>query len=141
MFVDSILAAKGSEVFTVTSQSTIGDLIRVLAERNIGAVVVMENGEVVGIISERDIVRHLADTAEGFRAKPVASLMTRSPVTCARTDTLESALNTMTRGRFRHLPVVEDGKLVGIISIGDVVKRKIDIAEQEAEELREYISS
>jgi len=141
MFVESILTAKGHSVVTVRSDSTIGELIATLASHNIGAVVVVDDDRLVGIISERDIVRHLAGSAEGFRARPVATLMTRSPKTCRKTDSIEDAMNTMTRGRFRHLPVVENGELIGIISIGDVVKRKIEDAEQEAGALREYISS
>lgn len=141
MFVESILTAKGNSVVAVRSDSTIGELISTLARHNIGAVVVVDDDRLVGIVSERDIVRHLAGSAEGFRAQSVATLMTQSPKTCHRSDTLDHAMNTMTRGRFRHLPVVEDGVLVGIISIGDVVKRKIEDAEQEAGALREYISS
>lgn len=141
MFVESILSAKGSEVFTISPDATIGELIAELARHNIGAVVVMDNGNVAGIISERDIVRHLAGSAEGFRAKPVSTLMTRSPITCKPTDTIDSAMAKMSSGRFRHLPVIEDGRLVGIISIGDVVKRKIEEAEQEAGALRQYIAS
>lgn len=141
MFVEAILTIKGSDVVTVSSDSSIGDLIATLARHNIGAVVVVDGGKVEGIISERDIVRHLAGSAEGFRARPVSTLMTRAPRTCARTDTVEHAMSIMSQGRFRHLPVVEDGELIGIISIGDVVKRKIEEAEQEAGALREYIAS
>ncbi|AEQ52138.1 CBS domain-containing protein [Pelagibacterium halotolerans] len=141
MFVESILTIKGSDVVTVRSDSTIGDLIATLARHNIGAVVVVDNGKVEGIISERDIVRHLAGSAEGFRAKPVSTLMTRAPKTCTKSDTVDQAMNIMSQGRFRHLPVVENGQLIGIISIGDVVKRKIEEAEQEAGALREYIAS
>lgn len=141
MLVEAVLNTKDGDIITVTSQSTIGDLIAKLAQHNIGAVLVVDDGKLVGIVSERDVVRHLAGSAEGFRSQPVAAIMTRSPQTCSRRDTIEEAMNTMSRGRFRHLPVVEDGELVGIISMGDVVKRKIDQAEQEAEELREYISS
>ncbi|WP_332717609.1 CBS domain-containing protein [Pelagibacterium mangrovi] len=141
MFIESILATKGNSVVTVSSDTTIGDLIAVLARHNIGAVIVLDEGKVSGIISERDIVRHLAGSAEGFRARPVSSLMTRSPQSCCRSDSLEAVMDKMTRGRFRHLPVIEDGELVGIISIGDVVKRKIEEIESEAGELREYIAS
>lgn len=141
MFVETILTAKGNSVVTVRSDSTIGELIATLARHNIGAVVVVDDKTLVGIVSERDIVRHLAGSAEGFRAQPVSTLMTRAPKTCCLTDTLDFAMNIMTNGRFRHLPVVEEGELVGIISIGDVVKRKIEDAEQEAGALREYISS
>lgn len=141
MFVEAILNAKGGDTVTVTSQSTIGELIAELARHNIGAILVVDDGRLVGIVSERDVVRHLAGSAEGFRSQPVAAIMTRSPQTCSRQDSIETAMNKMSRGRFRHLPVLEDGELVGIISMGDLVKRKIDQAEQEAEELREYISS
>ena len=141
MFVESILTIKGSDVVTVSSNSSIGDLIATLARHNIGAVVVVDNGKVEGIISERDVVRYLAGSAEGFRSKPVSTLMTREPKTCRKSDTVDSAMNIMSQGRFRHLPVVENGQLIGIISIGDVVKRKIEEAEQEAGALREYIAS
>lgn len=141
MFVDSILSAKGGDIFSVTSTSTIGELITVLSRHNIGAVLVVDEGKLVGIVSERDIVRHLAGSAEGFRAKPVSLVMTRFPTTCNTTDTIDSAMGKMSSGRFRHLPVLDDGKLVGVISIGDVVKRKIEEAEQEAGALREYIAS
>lgn len=141
MFVESILNAKGGTVHTVPSTSTIGELITVLAKHNIGAVVVVDDGRIVGIVSERDIVRHLSGSAEGFRAQPVATVMTKSPKTCAPSDTINAAMNKMSQGRFRHLPVVDQGRLVGIISIGDVVKRKIEEAEHEAEAIREYIAS
>lgn len=141
MFIDSILKTKGSNVISVTAQSTIGELISVLAANNVGAVVVTDAERMVGIISERDIVRHLAGSAEGFRSRPVSSLMTRNPTTCAPTDTVEAAINRMSSGRFRHLPVMDNGELVGIVSMGDLVKRKIEQAEQEAGELREYIAS
>lgn len=141
MYVESILNAKGGDVVTVTSQSTIGNLIAELARHNIGAVLVVDDGEIVGIVSERDIVRHLAGSAEGFRTQPVSAIMTRSPRTCAPGDTLEDAMNKMSSGRFRHLPVLDNGRLVGIISMGDVVKRKINQAEQEATQLRQYIAS
>lgn len=141
MFVESILASKGGTVVTVTAQATIGDLIGVLAEHNIGAVIVLDGGKIAGIVSERDVVRHLAGSAEGFRAQPVSTLMTRAPQTCSPTDTIDAAIHKMSRGRFRHMPVLDNGELIGIISIGDVVKRKIDQAEQEAEQLKDYIAS
>ncbi|RDE08777.1 CBS domain-containing protein [Pelagibacterium lacus] len=141
MFVDSILTEKGSTVVSVSSDATIGELIAALARHNIGAILVCDDGKVTGIVSERDIVRHLAGSAEGFRAQPVSTIMTRSPKSCRRTDTVEHAMGIMTRGRFRHLPVIEEGELVGIVSIGDVVKRKLEDAEQEADALRDYIAS
>lgn len=140
MFVESILATKGDTVISVSPDTSIGDLIATLARHNIGAVVVLEGDRLVGIISERDIVRHLAGSAEGFRSQPVQTIMTRSPQTCVKADKIDDALNKMSQGRFRHLPVVEDGKLIGIISIGDVVKRKLEDVEMEAGALREYIA-
>ena len=142
MFVETILQEKGSRVVTIASDASVADLVATLAEHNIGAVVVVGAGNrVVGIVSERDIVRQLARAPEGLLHKSVASLMTRSPTTCARGDTLDEAMSRMSRGRFRHLPVIENGRLVGIVSIGDVVKRKIELVEQEAGALREYIAS
>lgn len=141
MFVENILGTKGDTVVTVTPETSIGDVVAELARHNIGAIVILDQGKVIGIVSERDIVRHLAGSAEGFRAQPVETIMTRAPKTCALTDTVDHAMNVMSRGRFRHLPVVENGGLVGIISIGDVVNRKLEDAEQEAGALREYIAS
>lgn len=141
MHVEAILNSKSGDVFTVTSQSTIGDLIATLARHNIGAVLVVDDGRLTGIVSERDIVRHLAGSAEGFRAQPVSAIMTRAPRTCEKSDTVDDAMAKMSTGRFRHLPVMENDQLIGVISMGDLVKRKIDMAEQEANELREYISS
>lgn len=142
MFVESILQTKGEMVVTITPTETVGALVATLAKHNIGAVVVAaDDGSVTGIISERDVVRHLARSSEGLLEKSIASLMTKAPTTCRKSDSLDDVLQKMTRGRFRHLPVVEDGKLVGLVSIGDVVKRKIEEAEQEAHALRDYIAS
>lgn len=141
MFVESILNIKGRAVVTVEPDSLIGDLAATLASHKIGAAVVVADGAVVGIVSERDIVRYLAASADDVRPAPVSALMTRAPRTCTPGDTIDDAMNTMSTGRFRHLPVVADGKLVGIISIGDVVKSKIDQVHQEAAELRDYIAS
>lgn len=142
MFVEQILAEKGHDAFTVKAGATIAELVATLAEHNIGAVLVLDDaGNLSGIISERDVVRQLARTDEGLLAKSVAALMTKSPQTCAPSDTIDTAMARMTRGRFRHLPVMDNGRLIGVISIGDVVKRKIEEAEQEAGALREYIAS
>lgn len=141
MFVESILSNKGNSVVSVTSQATIGEVIAELARHNIGAILVIDGDTLTGVVSERDIVRHLAGSAEGFRAQPVSAIMTRSPQSCRPGDTVDHAMSIMTRGRFRHLPVVDAGRLIGIISIGDVVKRKLEDVEQEAGALREYIAS
>lgn len=142
MFVESILSTKGSDVFSVATSATIAELVEMLAKHNIGAVLVVDDeGRAIGIISERDVVRQLARSSEGIMSKPVSALMTKALKTCKPTDTLDTVMSIMTRGRFRHLPVMENDRLVGIISIGDVVKRKIEEAEHESEALREYIAS
>lgn|SRR5690606_14124573 len=142
MFVETILREKGSRVVTIAADASVADLVATLAEHNIGAVVVLDGpGSVAGIVSERDIVRQLARAPEGLLQRPVASLMTRSPTTCALADSLDDVMSRMSRGRFRHLPVVENGCLIGIVSIGDVVKRKIELVEQEAGALRDYIAA
>jgi CBS domain-containing protein len=112
-----------------------------LSEKKIGAVVVSEDGvNVGGIISERDIVRAVADGGGSALQQPVSSVMTEAVITCDRADSVESVMQKMTSGRFRHVPVVADGALLGIISIGDVVKRRIEDAEAEAEHLRGFIA-
>lgn len=142
MFIESILGEKGGTVFTVPATATVAELVSELARHNIGAVIVTgEDGKLVGIVSERDVVRHLDKNAEGILQRPVSELMTKTLKTCRKTDTIDTAMSIMTRGRFRHIPVVEDGEMIGIISIGDVVKRKIEEVEQETDALREYISS
>lgn len=144
MNVETILSKKGSDVHTISRTSALGDAVRLLGEKNIGAVVVTEaDGSCCGILSERDIVRQLAATAspEEYLARPVEQCMTADVFTCARSADIEEVLALMTRKRIRHLPIVEDGGLAGIVSIGDVVKAKIDAAEQEAESLRSYIAT
>ncbi|GGA45500.1 CBS domain-containing protein [Pelagibacterium lentulum] len=142
MFVESILSSKGGDVYSVATSATVSELVDMLAKHNIGAVLVLDDeGNTAGIISERDVVRQLARASEGIMSKPVSALMTKALKTCKPTDTLDTVMGIMTRGRFRHLPVMENGRLVGIISIGDVVKRKIEEVEHETEVLREYIAS
>jgi CBS domain-containing protein len=142
MTVSAILADKGREVVTIGAAETIADAVAVLARRKIGAVVVVEaNGRIAGIVSERDIVRAFAASAGAALAEPLASIMTRAVITCSEGETIDSVMSRMTRGRFRHLPVVTGGKLSGIISIGDVVKARIGQVEREAEEMRAYIAT
>jgi CBS domain-containing protein len=142
MQVEHILQSKGSEVVTVSARARIAEAIQVLNGRRIGAVVVVEDdGQVDGILSERDIVRRMGDDPTTFLQTLVGDCMTRKVVTCARLDTIAGVMETMTRNRIRHLPVVEGGRLVGLVSIGDVVKGRIEEAEQEALALREYIAS
>ena len=142
MNVAGILALKGREVTTITAGALVSEAVARLASRKIGALVVAgEDNRVEGIISERDIVRAIGKQGAGILANAVSSLMTREVVSCTESDTINDVMGRMTRGRFRHLPVVEDGRLAGIISIGDVVKARIEQVEREAEEMRAYIAT
>ncbi len=142
MKVEQILQSKGVEVFAVKSGDLIADAVSMLSEKNIGAVIVRDDREnVVGILSERDVVRHLGDKGKDALSMRVSDCMTPKPFTCPPSTTLDEVMALMTRKRIRHLPVTEGDALVGVISIGDVVKRKIEQAEQEAAALKEYIAS
>ncbi len=142
MQVDNILQSKGAAVYTVRAHAPIADAVKLLNEKRIGAVVVLaENGAVAGILSERDIVRHLGDDPASLLKRAVSEIMTTRVVTCERMTAIADLMEQMTRHRIRHIPIVENGELVGIVSIGDVVKRKIEETEQEAMALREYIAS
>lgn len=140
MTVQKILSRKGSEVTTIDPNATLSDAVRVLGQHRIGAVVITGAGrEVAGILSERDIVRALAARGPGALDEPVAKVMTRKVVTCNTSETISHLMERMTAGKFRHLPVVEQGRLSGIISIGDVVKSRLEEMEHESNALREYI--
>lgn len=142
MKVEHILQSKGADVFAVSGATTVKDAVSILGEKNIGAVVVKNvDGTVSGIFSERDVVRRLKNEGAGVLDRPVADCMTKDPFTCGLETTLDELMGVMTNRRIRHMPVVENGRLVGIVSIGDVVKRKIDDAEREAAMLKEYIAS
>ncbi|SFZ82293.1 CBS domain-containing protein [Devosia enhydra] len=142
MHVEAILQTKGGTVHTVRSTELIATAIAVLNQRRIGAVVVVDDaGHVAGILSERDIVRRMGSDPNSFLSTPISQSMTRAVVTCTRQTSLDEVLEMMTERRIRHMPVVEGESLVGIISIGDVVKRKIELTEQEAAALRDYIAS
>ncbi len=141
MNVSAILTAKGREVETAPLQATLKQIAEVLAQRRIGAIVVVDGDKrVQGIISERDIIRALAKSGAEALASPVSAVMTRNVISCSESDTLDQLMAAMTTGRFRHLPVTKDGKLVGIVSIGDVVKYHISEVEMEASAMREYIA-
>lgn len=140
MRVQDILDKKGSDVVTVAPTAPLGSAIDVLAARNIGAVVVVEAGQPVGILSERDVIRILAGAPTGLREQKIGDLMTKDLVTVAPGASIEEIKDLMTDRRIRHLPVVTDGGLVGILSIGDVVKHRIREAREEAEALKGYIS-
>jgi CBS domain-containing protein len=141
MNVAAILKYKGRAVITVPPTITLVEAARRLAHRRIGALVVVgARGEIDGIVSERDIIRVLSEQGAECLQRPVAEAMTRQVVTCRETDTLDELMAMMTARRFRHLPVVTDGDLVGIISIGDVVKHHVAEIEMEATAMRDYIA-
>ena len=142
MQVKHILRDKGREVVTILSDATLSEAARLLASKRIGAVVVRDrDGSLAGILSERDIVRALAEASVAALPQAVSQYMTRSVATCCETDSVDDLMEAMTNGRFRHVPVVENDRLAGIISIGDVVKTRIAETVQEAQSLREYIAS
>ena len=140
MSVKTILTRKGTDVATVAPTATLGEAIRILADKHIGAVVVTEsNGEVAGILSERDIVRAAAAAQGSLLATPVSQFMTRKVVTCQEGDSIQSIMELMTAGKFRHVPVLADGRLAGIVSIRDVIEFRLEQMERESESLRDYI--
>ncbi|QKV20552.1 CBS domain-containing protein [Oricola thermophila] len=142
MMVKHILADKGTNVFTLPVDASGMDALNALAEHNIGALVIASpEKKIKGILSERDIVRAIARTGTEALQRPVADLMTTKVRTCSEESTVHEVMELMTEGRFRHLPVERDGRLIGVISIGDVVKRRIMEVEREAEEIRSYIAS
>ena len=142
MIVKNILAGKGGNVITINPTADVIAAAKLMAERGIGAVVVLgADHRIVGILSERDIVRALAEHGLAVLSKPVSQIMTREVKTCSEDDTIGDLMARMTVGRFRHLPVVQQERLIGIVSIGDVVKSRVEEIDQEAKTLREYIQS
>jgi len=141
MTVKAILSRKGNDVITIEPTVTLSAAVNILAEHRIGALVVVAGADeqVAGILSERDIVRALAQRGPGALQEAVGQVMTRRVVTCTESDTVAALMERMTQGKFRHLPVVERGKLVGLVSIGDVVKHRVGEMEHESNALREYI--
>ncbi len=140
MTVARIISEKGRNVITVAQKDSLADIATMLAEKRIGAVVVMEKDAIRGIVSERDIVRAVAKHGGQGLAMSAAEWMTANVVTCRPEDTINDVMQKMTSGRFRHLPVIEGGRLGGIVSIGDIVKRRIEDVEREAAEIRDYIA-
>lgn len=139
--VSDVLGSKGNaEVYTVPPDATISDLLDTLAEHNVGALVVSTDGtDVLGIVSERDIVRKLRGINDA-RTVPVSQIMTTDLQVCAPDDSFESLLSTMTDHRVRHVPVLEDGRLVGVLSIGDAVKHRMDQLAFERDQLNSYVA-
>jgi CBS domain-containing protein len=141
MTVRSILDTKGHQILSVEPGAKLSAAVKLLGERRIGAVLVMDQGRMEGILSERDIVRVLGERGAGALDEPVSAVMTKKVVSCRQSDTVSAIMEMMTTGKFRHLPVVEDGKVVGLISIGDIVKRRVQEYEHEQEALRDYIKT
>ncbi|HSK33004.1 MAG TPA: CBS domain-containing protein [Propionicimonas sp.] len=139
MKIEDVIRKKGADVVTIAPSATVAELVELLARFNIGAVVVSANDGIDGIVSERDIVRHLASEGAGVLGLPVSGIMTTDVKTCTPDDDIEDTAHTMTYGRFRHLPVIKDGKLAAIISIGDVVKHRIDQLTDERNHLLGYL--
>ena len=141
MTVRAVLESKGYNIVTVEPSTTVRAAVKLLSERRIGAVLAMADERIAGILSERDIVRVLGERGAKILDEKVEAVMTRKVVTCRPVDTVAAIMEKMTEGKFRHLPVVDDGKIVGLISIGDVVKRRVMEYEREQEALRDYIKT
>jgi len=142
MKAEHILHSKGTEVFAVKIGDSVADAVAMLNSKNIGAVVVRDDHEdIVGILSERDVVRRLGERGSEALQMRISECMTPNPFTCSLDATVDDMMGQMTEKRIRHLPIAKDGAVVGVISIGDVVKRKIEQAEQEAQALKEYIAT
>jgi len=140
MNVKSILAAKGGDIISIEPTADLAAAAKLLSAHRIGAVIIRgAGGRLAGILSERDIVRALAEHGAGALTLPVGQVMTRNVTTCGQDDTCASIMERMTAGKFRHLPVVENENLVGLISIGDVVKQRVEEVERESEAMRDYI--
>lgn len=140
MRIADVLRTKGSAVATIDPDVPVSELLRALAEHNIGAIVVVGSSGVAGIVSERDVVRRLHEVGTELLSSPVSAIMTADVFTCSPSDTVDSLTVVMTERRFRHVPVLSDGQLVGIVSIGDVVKSRIGQLEQSQDQLQAYIS-
>jgi CBS domain-containing protein len=140
MRISDLLRQKGPTVATIEPTATVRQLLLTLRRHNIGATLVTDEDAVVGIVSERDVVRQLAERGAELLVAPVSEIMTRDVVTCSPEDTVDSLAETMTERRIRHMPVLVDGRLAGIVSIGDVVKSHIRQLESEREQLQSYIS-
>ena len=142
MTVTAILSSKGSEVVCIEPTATLAAAARILAERRIGSLVVLgAGGRISGILSERDIVRSVGLRGAAALDENVGQAMTRSVATCTADDSIESIMERMTNGKFRHMPVLTQNRLSGIVSIGDVVKDRLAAMEQETEAMRDYIQS
>ena len=141
MRIADLLRKKGSAVATVTPETTVTELLAGLAENNVGAMVVVSpEGSIAGIVSERDVVRRLNEHGPGLLDGPVSEIMTKLVASCGPEDSVDQLSVLMTERRIRHVPVLVDGRLAGIISIGDVVKNRMEQLEQSQEQLQNYIA-
>jgi CBS domain-containing protein len=140
MRIADVLRNKGSEVATITPETSVTGLLAELAVQNIGAMVVVSPDGLVGIVSERDVVRKLHEQGAALLARPVSEIMTTLVATCTPHDSVNSLSALMTKNRVRHVPVIQDGRLAGIVSIGDVVKTRMEELEAEQEQLQAYIT-
>ena len=141
MTVRKILDRKGNAVVSVTPDMTLMDAVKVLRQHRIGCVLVMQDGGIAGVLSERDVVRAIGNDGAAALDHKVSSAMTSPVITCKPEDSVATAMGMMTERRFRHLPVLENGQLAGMVSIGDLVKQRIDDTEREAAALKDYISA
>lgn len=141
MTVRAVLGSKGHQVISVSPDAKLSAAVKILAERRIGAVMVMSCQKIEGILSERDVVRVLGERGAAVLEEPVRSVMTSKVITCHESDTVGAIMEIMTSGKFRHLPVVENDRIVGLISIGDVVKWRVAEYEREQEALQDYIKT
>ncbi|HVO03659.1 MAG TPA: CBS domain-containing protein [Candidatus Cybelea sp.] len=142
MSVAQILRGKPDRLIGLTENRTLADAAQLLTQERIGALVIRNSaGEMIGILSERDIVRAIAKMGAAVIQQPVSVMMTRDVVCCSPEDSVGDVMSLMTARRFRHLPVKQGNKLIGMISIGDVVKQRVEEAEGEAAQLRDYIAS
>ncbi|MBI5128258.1 MAG: CBS domain-containing protein [Rhodopseudomonas palustris] len=141
MTVRAILESKGRYIYSVEPDERLSAAVKTLAERRVGAVLVMRGTRLDGILSERDIVKVLADRGAAALDGPVHAVMTRDVVSCAQSDTVGQIMEVMTSGKFRHLPVLDKERVVGLISIGDIVKWRLNEYESEQQALHDYIKS
>lgn len=139
MHVQAILGNKGAQIVSMSPQATIHEACRLLAEHRIGAILVLDGDRVAGMFSERDVVRAMTEKGGAALDIPVSEVMTRDVLTCKPEDSVDDIMAVMTARRVRHLPVLAEGQLVGIVSIGDVVKHRLDEAALEVDSLREYV--
>jgi CBS domain-containing protein len=140
MRIADVLRNKGTAVATTSPDATVRELLAGLAEKNIGAMVVLDGDGVIGIVSERDVVRQLHKHDTGLLDRPISDIMTKTVATCGTSDTVDSLSALMTKNRVRHVPVLDGGKLIGIVSIGDVVKTRMEELEAEQQQLQDYIT-